>query len=271
MKLAKGTIFFPENRKTGRVKYMAFVAHAGDAEMMAIDGICRGYRARKYPFSCIVTCNDNDLFEGKENIEALKETRMNEQKAASELGRYNSCFFLNYDASQVKDPCDEEIVKEIAHIIKYLKPRVIYTHSLLDRDFTNVAVAIKVIYAIRSINRGAQPKVIYGCEHSRDLDWINKNKVVEFNNSKNIRFQRKLVACFETKGDSKRPLPKAVIARRVANATFSEKGDNSFRLVSRAINMTNVARNSNLPVRKFAMSFVDDLYGDILEGLERNL
>lgn len=275
MKLKKGSIFLPKARKTGPVKYLCVCAHPSDCEIMAIDGIQRGYRAQKYSFSCVVTTDGSENERGgkylKSSDKRMSNVLASEQRKAAELGRYNSVYFMNYKAEEARDQENEDIVAEYIEIIKELKPRIVYTHSLLDRDPTHVCVAVKVINALRKLRKGDQPKVVYGCEMWRDLDWIDKDKIVSFDISKNIRLQRQLISVFKSQIIN-RDYINAAIGRRYVNAAFSrDDKKKEAKLTARAINMTTLLRRKELPIKRYAMSFIDDLYSEINDSMDRSL
>lgn len=275
MELKKGTIYKPRKGKKGPVKFMAICAHGDDCELMAIDGIQRGYRASKYTFACVVTTDGADSERSgryaRTNNEKMASVVMAEQKKAANIGRYNSVYFMNYSTEEVRDQENEDIVNEYVEIIKELKPRVLYTHSILDRNVTHVAVAIKVINALRSMKKGDQPKVLYGCESERDLDWVDPSKVVTFNVSKNMRLQRQLISAHKSANLS-RDYVNAAIGRRLVNAVFNrEEKRKTAKLTAKAINMTTLLRRKDYPIKRFAMSFIDDLYTEINDMMDRTL
>lgn len=275
MELKKGNVYFPKKGKTGPVKYVCICANPSDCEIMAIDGIQRGYRAKKYTFAAVITTDGADC-EGfgkqkKYSPKKIALMRAAEQKKAANIGRYNSVYFMNYKAEDARNQDDEDIVNEYVEIIKELKPRIIYTHSILDRDPTHVAVAVKVINALRQLKKAQMPAQLYGCEEWRDLDWVSPEKVTTFDVSHNIRLQRQLISVHKSQ-NLNRDYISAAMGRRYVNATFakSEKKKDA-KLTSRAINMTTLLRRKEYPVKRFAMSFIDDLYTEINDSMDRAL
>lgn len=275
MELKKGSIYTPRSGKKGPVKFVCICAHPDDCEIMAIDGIQRGYRASKYTFACVVTTDGADAERAgrytKMEDQRMAHIMMNEQKKAANIGRYHAVYFMNYSNEEARNQENEDIVNEYVEIIKELKPRVVYTHSILDRHPTHVAVAIKVINAIRSMKKGDQPKVLYGCESERNLDWLDPSKVVTFNVSKNMRLQRQLIACHKSSNAS-RDYINACIGRRLVNAVFNrDEKKKTAKLTTKAINMTTLLRRKDFPIKRYAMSFVDDLYTEINDMMDRTL
>lgn len=276
MNLTKGIIYLPQNRKEGKVKYLTICAHQDDNEIMAIDGILRGYRSLKYSFACVVTGDGaGSPRTGKYKDytdEMMKTVRLEEQKKAAEIGRYNSLYFLNYSSNEIKDADNQDIVNDYIEIIKELRPEVIYTHSLLDKHPTHISVAIKVINALRTLGYEYQPKQLYGCEVWRNLDWVSDDKKIVFDVSNNVRLQKKLLSVYESQTLGGKDYANATIGRRYQNATFCETHSvDKAKLVTYAIKMTKLLKEPELPIKKFALSYIDDLYEEINDAMDRGL
>ena len=276
MKLNKAIIYVPKSGKTGPVKYLTICAHQDDNEIMAIDGVMKGYRSRKYSFACVVTADGGGSARtGKfanYTDDMMKEVRIKEQEAAAEIGRYNSLYLLNYSSKEIKDPENEQIINDYLQIIKELKPKVLYTHSILDKHPTHLGVVTKVIKALRLLPKEEQPKVIYGCEVWRDLDWIADKKKVCFDVSHNIALQKKILNVFESQIAGGKSYTNATIGRRYNNATYAQSHSvDKAKLVSYAINMNKLLQDPELPIKKYALTFVDDLYEEINDAMDKIL
>ena len=263
--------YYPQNRKEQKVKYLCICAHQDDCEIMAVDGILKGYYSKKFSFALVVTTDGGGSARTGEfkdyTDEMMKAVRIKEQKEAAEIGRYNSLYLLGFTSKQVKDN-DENVVKNYVKIIKELKPEVIYTHSILDKHPTHVAVARQVIKALRELSKEDQPKVLYGCEVWRDLDWVSDDKKIGFDISRNVKLQKQLLNVFKSQIAGGKEYTKASMGRRYANATYYKSHEvDGAKLVSFAIDMTPLIKNPNLCVKKFALSFVEDLKQDIIRTL----
>ena len=128
MKLNKGTTYLPKNRKSHPVKWLCICAHQDDCEIMAIDGILKGYYSKKYSFALVETTDGGGSARSGKfkdfTDEEMKAVRIKEQQAASEIGKYNSLYMLNYSSKEVKDRDNDQIVKDYVEIIKELKPHI---------------------------------------------------------------------------------------------------------------------------------------------------
>ena len=270
MKLNKGQIYLPKNRNANKVKYLCICAHQDDAEIMAIDGILKGYYSKKYSFALVVTSDGagsarSGVFKDYTD-EMMKKVRIDEQKEASEIGGYHSLYLLNYTSNEIKEKNNDLIVNEFVRIIKELKPEVIYTHNILDKHKTHLGVAFKVIEAVRSLPKIDQPKLFYGCEVWRGLDWVNDEMKVGFNVSRNIKLAKKILNVYKSQIEGGKEYTKATIGRRYQNATYYKSHSvDSFKQVSYAIDYRPLLQNPNLTVKDFALSFVDKLKEEVLE------
>ena len=276
MKLHKAITYLPKTRKEGPVKYLTICAHQDDNEIMAIDGIMKGYRSRKYSFACVVTADGGGSARtGKfanYTDEMMKEIRIKEQEAAAEIGRYHSLYLLNYSSKEIKDPENDLIVEDYVAILKEFKPKVLYTHSILDKHPTHLGVVTKVIRALRMLKPEEQPKVVYGCEVWRDLDWVADKKKVCFDVSHNVQLQKRLLNVFESQIAGGKDYTNATIGRRYNNATYAQSHSvDSAKLVAYAINLNKLLKDPELPIKKFALSFVDDLYTEINDAMDKIL
>ena len=265
-------IYYPKNRKEGKVKYLCICAHQDDNEIMAMDGVLKGFYSRNYSFALVVTTDGSGSARTGEfkdyTDEMMKEVRVKEQQEAAEIGRYNSVYFLNYTSKEVKDKKDNRMINDYLKIIKELKPEVIYTHSVLDKHPTHIAVALKVIEAIRRLPKEEQPKLFYGCEVWRGLDWVDDSQKVVFNLSRNEKLQRRILNVYKSQIAGGKEYAKATLGRRRQNATFCKSHNiDSAKLVSYGIDYRPLLRNPLYTVKAFALTFVEELKREIEEAL----
>ena len=272
MELNKGQIYFPKNRNSNKVKYLCICAHQDDCEIMAVDGILKGYYSKKYSFALVVTSDGagsarTGAFKDYTD-EMMKKVRIEEQKEASEIGRYNSLYLLNYTSQEIKNKKNDSIVNEYIKIIRELKPEVVYTHSVLDKHPTHVGVALKVIEAVRNLPKEEQPKLFYGCEVWRGLDWISDEDKIGFNISRNEKLQKKLLNVFKSQIEGGKEYTKASIGRRYQNATYYQSHSvDTFKMISLAVDYRPLLKNKNLTIKEFALSYVDKLKEEISNNL----
>ncbi len=274
MKLIKGEIYYPQKRNNNPVKWLAICAHQDDAEIMAIDGILKGYYSNKNSFALIETTDGAGITQKEKypnlSIEQIKNLRNKEQKEASEIGKYNSIYLLGYTSDEVKDINNKNIISEYIKIITELKPEIVYTHSILDKHPTHVSVALKVIEAIRNMPTYLQPKKIYGCEVWRSLDWVSDEKKIIFDISKNIKLQKSLLDVYKSQIIDGKEYSKSTIARRIQNSTYAKSHqDDEYKLSTFAIDMTPLINDKSLNIDEYALSFIDDLKNEVLNNFKK--
>ena len=270
MSLKKGFIYYPEHRKPQPVKWLCICAHQDDCEIMAMDGILNGYYSKRYSFALVETTDGGGSARSGKfanySDDEMKLIRVEEQQKAAEIGKYHTLYMLNYSSSEVKNKNNKDIVKEYVEIIKELRPQVIYTHSILDKHPTHIGVVLKVIEALRSLPEEIKPRLFYGCEVWRGLDWISDDKKIGFDVSRNELLQKKLLDVFESQIAGGKAYTKASIGRRYQNATyFKSHSVDNYKMVSFAIDLMPLIKKPFLSVKEFAMTFVDDLKNEISE------
>ena len=268
MKLSKGFVYYPKKRKEQPIKWLCVCAHQDDCEIMAIDGILKGYYSKKYSFALAVTADGRGSSRSGKyqdyTDEMMRETRIKEQKTAGEIGRYNSIYFLDYSSCEVKETYNESIINDYINLIKKLRPEVIYAHSILDKHKTHLGSVVHLIEAIRRLPKEYRPKKLYGCEVWRGLDWVDDDKKITFNVSRNKKLQKQLLNVFDSQIAGGKSYAEATIGRRYANATYcrSHKID-TCEMVSYAIDLMPLIKNEKLNIKEYALSFVDNLYSEI--------
>ena len=274
MKLTKAEVYYPSTRKNKTIKYLCFAAHQDDVEIMAFDGILKGYLSKAYSFAAVVTTDGGGSVRTGEykdyTDDMMKKVRIDEQKQASEIGKYEVLYLLNYSSKEVKNPDTESLIDDYVEILKEIKPQVVYTHNLLDKHDTHVAVAIKVIKAIRRLPKELRPKVVYGCEVWRDLDWVNPEMKIEFNVTKKPKLAKDILNVFKSQIAGGKRYDLATTGRRLANATYAQSHsvDNAKR-VSVAIDLTPLIVNPNLSLKQYVLSYIDGFKNTVNSQYEK--
>ena len=265
-------VYYPTSRNDKPVKWLCVGAHQDDAEIMAIDGILKGYSSNTHSFSLVVTTDGG----GSSRKGAFKDytdeemiiTRRKEQIEASELGKYHSLYLLNHTSNETKDLSNQEIEEEYINIIKELKPEVIYTHNLFDKHATHVAVAVHLINALRRLDKKDQPKYLYGCEVWRGLDWVNDDSKVAFDVSHNITLQKQLLNVFKSQNEGK-AYNKAAMARRKMNATYYKSHElDQAKLISFALDLTPLLDNPHLSIEEYISRYIKELENAVIKNVK---
>lgn len=215
---------------------LAVVAHPDDLELLlpTVLASCSSQPDRSFVG---VVCTDGAGSIGVEGAPTgstlLVALRADEQRAACEVGGH-AVVMLGCDSTALRDPGRRgEVARVVADILRTCEPAVVYTHALLDRHVTHVAVALAVVDAARragragtdttsggrdSASRGRQPPLL-GVEGWCSLDWLADDDRVELPGIDDARLGRRLAACFGSQLAHKR-YDVAMEGRRRANATL---------------------------------------------------
>ena len=208
-----------------RTSHLGIGAHQDDLEFMAFHGIATCYGQVGAWFSGI-TCTDGSgsarsgAFADKTDAE-MQMIRANEQRRAAKIGQYSYVEQLGFTSAAIKDPATRgKLVDQLEQNLICTQPEVLYTHNPADKHTSHVAVFHAVIEALLRIPPYSRPKRVYGCEVWRDLDWLEPEDKIALDVSAYPELAEKLHACFVSQIAGGKDYGKAVIGRRLANATF---------------------------------------------------
>ena len=151
----------------------------------------------------------------------MRLVRFKEQKKAAVVGEYAAQVLLDYPSSshQRRRPTRSRW-KTWPRCSPPPARRCVYTHNLADKHDTHVAVALRVIAAIRSLPEADRPRQLYGCEVWRDLDWMMDGDKVAFDVSAHENLQAALLGVFDSQICGGKRYDLASMGRRRANATY---------------------------------------------------
>jgi LmbE family N-acetylglucosaminyl deacetylase len=200
--------------------------------------------------------------------EQMREVRNKEQKKAASIGEYAAQVLLDYPSSVVKDRNNQNPIDDLEILLKAARPDVVYTHNLADKHTTHVAVAVKVIQALRRLPQAVRPKQVYGCEVWRDLDWMIDYDKVGFDMSAQEGIQTALVGVFDSQITGGKRYDLATMGRRRANATYhaSHATDTTTGLVF-AMDLTPLVEDSGKDIREYVQEYLDRFKQDVQNRL----
>lgn len=226
VKLGAGE-YFPAGEEK-KITHMCFAAHFDDIEFMAYHGILQCFGADDKWF-CGVVMTDGagsprSGIYGNYTDEEMKKIRVVEQKKAAVIGEYGAMYNLNFTSAEVKAG-GQEVVRQIMDIIEHYRPQVIYTHNPFDKHDTHCAVSLLVIEALKKLPECCRPKVLYGCEVWRDLDWLNDEEKVFLDVSGHPNIAMCLASVFDSQICGGKRYDLACDGRRLANATYYASHD----------------------------------------------
>lgn len=271
-------IFVPDgisaDQALARTTHIAIGAHQDDLEIMAFDGILQCFQQNDKWFCGVVVTNGSgsprDGLYKHYTDPAMQTVRRAEQKKAAVVGEYAAQVLLDYTSAAVKDRANLGPVADIARLLRAARPEVVYTHNLADKHDTHVAVALRVIEAIRSLPATERPQRLYGCEIWRDLDWMADADKVAFDCSAHENLQAALLGVFDSQICGGKRYDLATMGRRRANATYhaSHSIDVSTGTIF-AMDLTPLIQDPAQSIQVYVQKFVDRFAQEITERLEK--
>ncbi len=261
-----------ETKVPATTNLLAIASHHDDIELMAMDGVLKAYGSKKYAFyACVVgdasNCNKIGKYADCSDKE-LMETRNQEQARASQIGEYEDLILLKKSQSDIEDLDNTTIVKELQKIILDINPDVVYTHNIFDRNLSHVRLALKVIEAILALPEESRPRLLYGCEIFRSLDWLPERYRVNFDISDNKEIQSRLIGVYDTMAEHSQNFAKAVVGRKLSNATFlGDKMGEEDKMLWFGLNLTPVI-SKGIPLKDYVIKILNDYNKEMLDNID---
>jgi len=279
MKLHRVTaeIFVPDGLPTeaalARTTDLAVSAHQDDIEIMAASPILECFQRMERWFTGVVVTDGrgsprNGIY-AQYDDEQMRLVSFKEQRKAASLGEYAAQVMLDYPSREVKGGSSLP-VEDLAEILKAASPQAVYTHNLADKHDTHVAVALKVIAAIRSLPRPARPQKLFGCEVWRGLDWLVDTDKVAFDLSRQGNLQAALLGVFDSQISGGKRYDQASLARRQANATYFEShGVDTATSLSFGLDMTALILEDAQDPLAFIQEYIQRFNQEVTDRLHR--
>jgi LmbE family N-acetylglucosaminyl deacetylase len=258
----------------GRTTHLGIGAHADDLEIMAFQGILECFQREDLWFSGVVVTDGSgsprDGAYRDYSDREMQRVRRVEQKKAAILGEYSAQILLDHPSAAVKDPVSHLVVEDLQEVLRVTRPKTIYTHNLADKHDTHVAVALRVIQALRALKPAELPLKVYGCEVWRDLDWLHDSDKVAFDVSAHENLQAALLGVFDSQIAGGKRYDLATLGRRRANATYyaSHGVDRTTGTVF-AMDLTPLILNPELRPAEFIDGFIEGFHQDVGDRLAR--
>jgi LmbE family N-acetylglucosaminyl deacetylase len=258
----------PEEQALARTTHLCFVAHQDDIEIMAAQPIIECFQQKDKWFTGVVVTDGrgsprNSLYENYSDDE-MRLVRFKEQRKAAIVGEFAAQVMLDYPSKIIKDASKVEPVDDIVTILRATKPKVIYTHNLADKHDTHVAVALRVIEALRKLDPAERPERCVGCEVWRALDWmVDSDKVMmDLSDHENLQFA--LLGVFDSQIVGGKRYDLASMGRRRANATYFEShGVDNTTGLSYGMDMTPLMNDASLQPAEFVREFIQRFESEI--------
>jgi LmbE family N-acetylglucosaminyl deacetylase len=264
----------PVEEALARITHLAIGAHQDDIEIMAFDGILKCFQRDDRWFCGVVVTNGSgsprdDVYENYTD-EEMRVVRRKEQKKAAVVGEYAAQVLLDYPSAVVKDGANPSPVKDIELLLQAARPEIVYTHNLADKHDTHVAVALRVIEAIRGLPATERPRRLYGCEVWRDLDWVVDADKIAFDCSAHENLQAALLGVFDSQICGGKRYDLATMGRRRANATYyaSHETDTATGMIF-ALDLTPLIQNPAEDLQTYVQALIDRFAQEVTGRIAR--
>ena len=271
-------IFIPdgqsEEHALARTTHLCISAHQDDIEIMAAAPIIDCFQQKDKWFTGVVVTDGrgsprNGLYEHYTDDE-MRLVRFKEQRKAAYVGEFAAQILLDIPSQVVKDVSRREPVDDILAILRAAKPQYVYTHNLADKHDTHVAVALRVIEALRKLDPAERPERVVGCEVWRALDWmIDSDKVtMDLSDHENLQFA--LLGVFDSQIVGGKRYDLASMGRRRANATYFEShGVDNTTGLSYGMDLTPLMNDASIEPVTFVGGLMQRFVHDVQERVGR--
>jgi LmbE family N-acetylglucosaminyl deacetylase len=264
----------PDEAALARTTHLGIGAHPDDLELMTWHGLVACHPASDGWFAGVVVTDGaasprSGPFAGTSDDE-MRALRRDEQHRAATRGRYAAVASLGFTSQAVKSPSTPELQADLAVLLGATRPRVVYTHNLLDAHDTHLAVSLQVLRALRTLPDAARPDTVYGCEVWRGLDWLPARYRVVLDVSAGETLARELIAVYASQIEGGKRYDRAALGRRRANATYADPHhSDGATAVEHVMDLTPLVRAPELDVEKYLAAIFAELARDASERVRR--
>jgi len=273
-------VFIPDNlpveEALERTTHLAVGAHQDDLEIIAAGPILECFQNPDQWFTGIViTDGRNSPRSGKYKDltdDEMRLVRNQEQKKAAQIGEYGALVLLDHESETVKDSNQHVVVGDLTRLLETTDPNYVYTHNLADKHDTHVAVALRVIQAIRRLPEPTNLLKVFGCEMWRDLDWVLDNEKVLFDLFTHEELQSALIRVYESQIEGGKRYDLAAIGRRRANATyFGTHSADSVQGLSYGMDLTPLISERETDIAAYIHGYIQRFAEDVDKRIDNLL
>lgn len=264
----------PLEQALARTTHLCISAHQDDIEIMAAQPILECFQQKDKWFTGVVVTDGrgsprDNLYKDYTD-EEMRLVRFKEQRKAAIVGEYAAQIMLDFPSKIVKDASKPETVEDIAQIVRATKPQLVFTHNLADKHDTHVAVALRVVAALRGLDPAERPERLVGCEVWRALDWMVDSAKVTMDVTEHENLQAALLGVFDSQIAGGKRYDLASMGRRRANATYFEShGVDQTLGLSYGMDMTALIQNKDIDPCAYTESLIQNFAQDVADRLKR--
>jgi LmbE family N-acetylglucosaminyl deacetylase len=259
-----------------RTTHLGIGAHQDDLEFMAFHGILTCYNRTDRWFGGVTITDGRGSSRAGQfkdwTDDQIAAERIREQEAAAVVGQYSFIAQLGFGSAAVRDAQHSAVRDDLRRILEASRPEVIYLHNLADKHDTHVGCTLRSIEAIRQMPKAERPKMVYGCEVWRDLDWLVDSEKTAMPISARPELAQALNEVFATQIAGGKRYDLAVLGRRTANATFSNAHSTDQESAMQwAMDLTPLVLDDSLDPVAFTVGFIDRLKADVTTRIRKSL
>lgn len=264
----------PVDEALRRTTHLCVAAHQDDIEIMASQPILECFQQPEKWFTGVVMTDGrgsprSGLYEGYSD-EEMRDVRWKEQRKAAIVGEFGALVMLDHPSGALKDGSQTRPVEDLQTLLRAASPSIVFTHNLADKHDTHVAVALRVIQALRGLPQGERPARLIGCEVWRALDWIVDEDKVPMDLSNGENLQMALLGVFDSQIAGGKRYDLASLGRRRANATYFEShGVDEAAMLSFGMDMSPLMNEDGGDAADFLKGFIDRFSDEMMERLTR--
>ena len=264
----------PREQALARTTHLCIAAHQDDIEIMAAQPILECFQQPDKWFTGVVVTDGrgsprDKLYKGYTD-EEMRLVRFKEQRKAAIVGEYAAQIMLDLPSKIVKDASKSQAVDDILQILRVTTPQTVFTHNLADKHDTHVAVALRVVEALRRLEPAERPERLIGCEVWRSLDWMVDSAKVMMDVTERENLQFALLGVFDSQIAGGKRYDLASMGRRRANATYFEShGVDQTTGLSYGMDLTPLMNDPNLDPSEYVESLIQDFARDVTDRLKR--
>lgn len=251
----------------GRTTHLCIGAHPDDIEAMAAHGISECFGQKDHWFTGVTVTDGAGSARTGPYVdytdEEMRAVRRREQQKAALGGDYSIQIQLGYTSDDVKQKVNRDLEKDLCSILSLACPETVYLHQPADKHETHVAVFAHSLNALRKLPAEKRPRVVYGCEGWRNLDWLDDSTVQLLDAGTNPAIDA-LLGFFDSQNRGGKRFDLAVPARRRVNATFHDAHTiDAASALTYALDLTPLVRDQTLSVSDFILSHIDRFRSDV--------
>ncbi|HRE81703.1 MAG TPA: PIG-L family deacetylase [Opitutaceae bacterium] len=272
-------VFIPHDGITAqaalaRTTHLCIGAHPDDIEAMAYHGVASCFGREDRWFTGIILTHGSGSARAHEYAhytdEQMIQVRRREQQKAAFVGDYSLQIQLGYGSAEIKSPDVPALSHDLSYLLHLATPEVVYLHQPADKHDTHIATLAHSLKALRTLPPDKQPKVIYGCEGWRNLDWLCDNEKILLDVSAHPGLGSALMGVFDSQNTGGKRYDLALPARRSANATFHNPHTvDAYQGITWAVDLTPLIKDPTLSPLAFVQAQIDRFRADVTQRMQR--